>query len=52
MTHCQTSYRVMMRLMLKYVHPENVRVVVHAEAKPFKFTDAVMEKRCIDPANV
>jgi hypothetical protein len=38
--------------MLKYVHPEVVRVVIHAVVKPFKFKDALMEKGSIDPTNV
>jgi hypothetical protein len=38
--------------MLEDVHPEDVRVIVYAEAKPFKFTNAIMEKGSIDPANV
>jgi hypothetical protein len=46
------AYRMTMCLMLKYVHPKDVWFVVYAEAKPFKFTDAIMEKGSIKPANV
>jgi hypothetical protein len=39
-------------LVLKYVHPKDVWFVVYAEAKPFKFTDAIVEKGSVKPANV